>query len=105
MAPSMIHLGKKYVNIIFLCHRSRVVSTLPSGAEGRGIESRLSQTFYNTATSMILEIDFYSKKKVTSEMYNSDDMAKEFLMQFTNQVSMLLILFLCGKNHRNEMNN
>ncbi len=43
---------------------------------------------------MILEIDFYSKKKVTSEMYNSDDMAKEFLMQFTNQVSMLLIFFL-----------
>jgi hypothetical protein len=54
---------------------------------------------------MILEIDFYSKKKVTSEMYNSDDMAKEFLMQFTNQVSMLLILLLCGKNHRNERNN
>jgi hypothetical protein len=35
---------------------------------------------------MILEIDFYSKKKTTTEMYNSDDMAKEFLMQFANQV-------------------
>ncbi len=82
-----------------------MVSTLPSGAKGRGIESRLGQTFYNIATSMILEIDFYSKKKVTSEMHNSDDMAKELLMQFTNQVSMLLILFLCGKNHINERNN
>jgi vesicle-fusing ATPase len=38
-------------------------------------------------SSMILEIDFHSKKKTTTEMYNSDDMAKEFLMQFTNQVT------------------
>jgi hypothetical protein len=38
---------------------------------------------------MILEIDFFSKKKVTTEMYNSDEMAREFLMQFANQVSRL----------------
>ena len=37
-------------------------------------------------SSMMLEIEFYSKKKVTTEMYNSDEMAKEFLMQFANQV-------------------
>lgn len=37
-------------------------------------------------SNMVLEIDFYSKKKVTQEMYNSDEMAKEFLMQFANQV-------------------
>jgi len=36
--------------------------------------------------SMMLDIDFYSKKKTTSEFYNSDEMAKEFLMQFANQV-------------------
>ena len=40
-------------------------------------------------SSMILEIDFFSKKKVTTEMYNSDEMAREFLMQFANQVSRL----------------
>ena len=35
---------------------------------------------------MVLDIEFYSKKKVTTEMYNTDDMAREFLMQFANQV-------------------
>ena len=37
-------------------------------------------------SGMVLDVDFYSKKKVTTEMYNSDEMAKEFLMQFANQV-------------------
>ena len=37
-------------------------------------------------SSMMLDIDFYSKKKTTSELYNSDEMAKEFLMQFASQV-------------------
>ena len=35
---------------------------------------------------MVLDVDFYSKKKTTTEMYNTDDMAREFLMQFANQV-------------------
>lgn len=38
-------------------------------------------------STLVVDIDFYTKKKVTQEMYNSDDMAKEFLMQFANQVS------------------
>ena len=33
---------------------------------------------------MVLHIDFYSKKKVTQTPYNTDDMAKEFLMEFHN---------------------
>jgi len=40
-----------------------------------------------------VDIDFYTKKKVTQEMYNSDDMAKEFLMQFANQVRIFYILW------------
>jgi hypothetical protein len=39
---------------------------------------------------MMLDIDFYSKKKTTSEFYNTDEMAKEFLMQFVNQVISLI---------------
>jgi hypothetical protein len=35
--------------------------------------------------SMVLHIDFYNKKKVTQEPYNTDEMAKEFLMEFHNQ--------------------
>jgi len=34
--------------------------------------------------SMVLHIDFFSKKKVTQTPYNTDDMAKEFLMEFHN---------------------
>ncbi len=41
-------------------------------------------------SSMMLDIDFYSKKKTTSEFYNTDEMAKEFLMQFVNQVISLI---------------
>ena len=34
--------------------------------------------------SMVLHIDFFSKKKVTQTPYNTDDMAKEFLNEFHN---------------------
>jgi len=34
--------------------------------------------------SMVLHIEFYSKKKVTQTPYNTDDMAKEFLNEFHN---------------------
>ena len=34
---------------------------------------------------MTVDIDFQNKKKVTKECYNTDDMVKEFLMQFPNQ--------------------
>lgn len=37
-------------------------------------------------TSMILDIDFFNKKKVTQDPFNTDDMAKEFLMQFPSQI-------------------
>ncbi len=36
--------------------------------------------------SMKVEIDFFNKKKVTQNPYNTDDMAKEFFMQFPSQV-------------------
>ncbi len=35
--------------------------------------------------SMVLHVDFFNKKKVTQDPYNTDDMAKEFLMEFHNQ--------------------
>ena len=35
--------------------------------------------------SMVLHIDFFNKKKVSQEPYDTDNMAKEFLMQFHNQ--------------------
>ncbi len=41
-------------------------------------------------STLVVDIDFYTKKKVTQEMYNSDEMAKEFLMQFANQVRYIL---------------
>ncbi len=34
---------------------------------------------------MTVDIDFFNKKKVTRDPYNTDDMAKEFLMQFASQ--------------------
>ena len=34
---------------------------------------------------MTVDIDFQNKKKVSKEPYNTDDMVKEFLMQFPNQ--------------------
>ncbi len=36
--------------------------------------------------NMKLDIDFFNKKKVTQNPYNTDDMMKEFLMQFPSQV-------------------
>lgn len=34
---------------------------------------------------MTVDVDFQNKKKVTKECYNTDDMVKEFLMQFASQ--------------------
>ena len=35
--------------------------------------------------AMVLHVDFFNKKKVTQEPFDSDAMAKEFLMQFSKQ--------------------
>ena len=35
--------------------------------------------------NMTLYVDFFNKKKVTQEPYDTDNMAKEFLMQFPMQ--------------------
>ena len=37
-------------------------------------------------SSMVVDIDFFNKKKVTQDNYDTDMMAKEFLNQFPNQV-------------------
>ena len=34
---------------------------------------------------MVLHVDFYNKKKVSQENYDTDQMAQEFLMQFPSQ--------------------
>ena len=36
-------------------------------------------------SSMVVEVDFFNKKNFTTEAYNSDEMAREFSMQFPNQ--------------------
>ena len=51
---------------------------------------------------MMLDIDFYSKKKTTSEFYNSDEMAKEFLMQFASQVQNRISLKVESKKISSE---
>jgi vesicle-fusing ATPase len=35
--------------------------------------------------SMVLYVDFYNKKKVSQEPYDTDEMSREFLMQFPSQ--------------------
>ncbi|CAG0892182.1 unnamed protein product [Darwinula stevensoni] len=37
-------------------------------------------------SNVVLEIDFFQKKSVTQDPYNTDEMAKEFVMQFPNRV-------------------
>ena len=36
-------------------------------------------------SSIVLEVDFFNKKNTTTDPFNSDDMAKEFSMQFCKQ--------------------
>ena len=36
-------------------------------------------------SSIVLEVDFFNKKNTTNDPFNSDDMAKEFSMQFCKQ--------------------
>ena len=53
-------------------------------------------------SSMMLEIDFYTnegcEEETTSELYNSDEMADEFLMQFIDQVPYWIKLKVKLKN-------
>ena len=37
-------------------------------------------------SSIVLEVDFFNKKNTSTDPFNSDDMAKEFSMQFCKQV-------------------
>lgn len=45
-----------------------------------------------------LEVDFMQKNHITSEPYDTDEMAKEFVLQFPNQAFSCdqLIAFKCG---------
>ena len=36
-------------------------------------------------SSIVLEVDFFNKKNTSTDPFNSDDMAKEFSMQFCKQ--------------------
>ena len=42
-------------------------------------------------SSIVLEVDFFNKKNTTTDPFNSDDMAKEFSMQFCKQVRLITI--------------
>ena len=37
-------------------------------------------------SSIVIAIDFYNKKKITQDNYDTDQMANEFIQQFTQQV-------------------
>ena len=37
-------------------------------------------------SSIVLDVDFFNKKNTTKDPFDSDQMAKEFSMQFPNQV-------------------
>jgi vesicle-fusing ATPase len=55
---------------------------------GIDVNADLNVTPYKTnefIASMVLDLDFYNKKKVTKDPFNTDEMAKEFLMQFASQ--------------------
>ncbi|KAL5006144.1 hypothetical protein ScPMuIL_017302 [Solemya velum] len=98
--------GVKHLEIFTTPHQSFIFSTCSSPAMARGslgfnlMQRKHAQILLNqsltvkpfkfntrkqTIGSMVLEVDFLQKKNANPEPYDSDKMAQEFLMQFTDQ--------------------